>query len=425
MRVNLRDRGDRPRNSVFVRGDAGKLSTGYEVKDGALTALKPARPPAAPPVNEFFTETIAARGRHIQVWIDGVPASDVQDTRAEGTSPQKDARTAAGTISLQAFDDKANLDFRNLRLLQLPKTLGKTTAPPAAASPLEATPVSGVVVAPTQPGQQPDPTKAQVQQLMKQALATNDPAEQMRIYGDILLLDPNNQVAFTGRQQAQQKLEESKAKETRASQDKAKLTQSEEEKKEKGEAAKKDAENELVAGNIAKAQAALATARQLLPDDPTLSTLDSRISDALGYQDQIKYAATGAGVLACMGAVIFFIRNRGEKVPYLEVISGFDKGKRYTLDNEVTYIGAIKQDGAQRNDVVVRDLEHRISRFHCEFQRHGKNVYVIDNGSANGTKVDKKRTPVGKAVRVKKGSRIDLAGACVLKLGMERPKVDS
>jgi len=71
--------------------------------------------------NEFFTETIVAQGRHLSVWVNGIQVADYQDAREEGADPRKQARLAAGPISLQAHDPTTNLDFKNLRLVPLPK----------------------------------------------------------------------------------------------------------------------------------------------------------------------------------------------------------------------------------------------------------------------------------------------------------------
>jgi pSer/pThr/pTyr-binding forkhead associated (FHA) protein len=422
MRVKAKDRNDRPKSAVFVRGDAGQLFTGYEVQDGALLTPPSARP-GTTTTNEFFTETIAVRGRHIQTWVDGVPVSDVQDTRAEGTSAQKDARTAAGTISLQAFDDRSNLDFRNLRVSALPKTLGKVAAPvvTAAPPPLGATATPAGSAPPVIQTAPPiDPNRPKVQELMKKALATNDPDQQVQIYSDILLLDPNNQVAFTGRQQAQQKVDEARAKQAKDADAKAHEAQTAVENKQNGEAKLKEAEESLLARDFSRAQAALSVAERLLPGDSRLSALRTRIDQATNARERLNYALTGAGAVALMGGIVLFVRGRGPKVPYLEVVKGIDKGKRFVLDQEIMHIGAIAQDGGEKNEIVVRDMENMISRFHCEVHTRGKHVYVIDLGSANRTKVDKKAIKAGKAVLVKKGGRIDLAGTCILKLGSQR-----
>jgi hypothetical protein len=422
VRINPRDRNERPVSSVFIRGEADRMSSGYEVQNGGLAALQPARKTLVT-ANQFFTETIAVHGRHIQVWIDGVPVAAFQDTRAEGGAPEKGARTAAGTISLQVRDDRSNLDVRGVRVLQLPKAFGKAAASASTPAPAGAA-GAGASGAPAAPGTAIDPTRSQVQELMKQALATGDPAEQVEIFGNILVLDPNNQVAFSGRQQAQQKLEETNARRTEETEARVREAQTEVDNRQNAETATQGAEDALVNGDLARAQAFLSTAEQLLPGDARLSALRTRVDQAVSARDRFRYALTGAGAIALIAAVGVFIRTRGfgggRKVPYLEVIEGVDKGKRYFLDQAVTRIGAIRQDGGNTNEIVLHDLERMISRFHCEIHTRGKEIYLIDNGSANGTMLDRKRLQAGKAVAVKPGGRIDLGGTCVLKLGMQK-----
>jgi hypothetical protein len=442
IKVNSKDRTEHPRSAVFFRGDAGKLFTGYEVpvmndrrlddrgrlpagSTGGLTNLQPARRAVAND-NEFFTETIAARGRHIQVWVDGVPVSDVQDTRAEGTAPQKDARTTAGTISLQALDEKSNLDFRSLQVLQLPKILGKA---PAQLTALTAAPVTQGAAAPPTGGQPAgpsgppiDPSKPEVQQLMARAVATSDPEQLLQIYTRIQLLQPDNQVAANGRQQAQQKIDEAKAKKEKEDEAKAKEAKTLIENQQNGERATTEATSALLAGDLARAQTQLALAERLLPGDPRLTLLRQKLDLAIGARDRLWYALTGAGVLALVGSVVLFINSRGQKVAYLEVVEGLDKGKRFNLDRKVVHIGAIAKDGGDTNEIVVKDAERMISRFHCEIHKQGKKFYLIDCDSANGTMVDRKRIASGKALRIKPGTRVDLAGTCVLRLGTERAR---
>src|SRR6185437_5001718 len=110
----------------------------------------------------------------------------------------------------------------------------------------------------------------------------------------------------------------------------------------------------------------------------------------------IRYFGTGAGVVALVGIIVLYIRSRGQKQAYLEVIEGLDKGKRYNLDQDIVHIGAVPQDGGNKNEIVVRDVERMISRFHCEIHKHNGKFFLIDCDSANGTSVDKKRVSARK-----------------------------
>ena len=114
--------------------------------------------------------------------------------------------------------------------------------------------------------------------------------------------------------------------------------------------------------------------------------------------------------------------TRGRKDAYLEIIDGLDKGKTYNLDQEVIHIGAVAEDGGHKNEIVVRDMERMISRFHCEVHRRNGKFFLLDCGSANGTFVDRKRAAAGKPVRLKSGARIDLASTCALRLGWKKER---
>jgi len=440
VRVNSKHKDEHPASGVFFRGDAGQLFSGYNASlrneyrngnrsqalpdsSGGLKGLQPPRRVLSDD-NQYLTQTIAAYGRHIQVWINGYPVSDFQDTRAEGTAPQRDARTAAGTISLQSPDEKADLDFRNIHIAQLPKTLGKGPAeatavqPPPAAVPAPAAPSQpGVVIMPP-----PDPNKGKVQALMAQALATNDPQRQQEIYTQILLLDPNNSVAFTGRQQAQQKIDEANAKRAQEQAQEQQQTQSEAEKQSEGEAAKQKAETAFLNGDLDTAHTQIGIAEKALSGDPMIPDLRGRIEAAIQARTRLRFLWGGIGIAAILGLITAFWATRGKKEPYLEIIEGLDKGKKYNLDQEVIHIGAVAQDGGNKNEVVVRDVEHMISRFHCEIHKRSGQFFLIDCGSANGTHVDRNRAQPGKPIRLKSGARVELGGTCTLKLGFEKRK---
>ncbi len=136
IRTNTNDPKHHPNSGVFMRGDAGGFWTGYESQirneykgedptqpvdfgTGAIYHQNPARKIVSKD-NEFFTKTIVANGRHFSVWVNGYQVTDWEDTNPEGMDVRKkQARVAAGTLSLQAHDPTTNLDFKNIRLAEL------------------------------------------------------------------------------------------------------------------------------------------------------------------------------------------------------------------------------------------------------------------------------------------------------------------
>ncbi len=137
IRTNPPDGESHPNSGVFFRGDPGGFWTGYESQirnefekgdrskpvdfgTGGLYFYHPARR-VIPRDGEFFTKTIVARRRHIAVWVNGYLVSDFTDRRVEGKNAWREARLKRGTFSLQAHDPTTNLDFRNLRVVELPE----------------------------------------------------------------------------------------------------------------------------------------------------------------------------------------------------------------------------------------------------------------------------------------------------------------
>jgi hypothetical protein len=137
-RANAASETQHPNSGIFFRGDKGQFWSGYEAQirnefqagdrtkavdfgTGGLYNRQPARRVVSSD-NQFFFNTIATSGRHIAVWVNGFQVTDFDDPREEGMNAGQQARLAAGTISLQAHDPTTNLDFRNLKIAELPQT---------------------------------------------------------------------------------------------------------------------------------------------------------------------------------------------------------------------------------------------------------------------------------------------------------------
>ncbi|MFM8583821.1 MAG: DUF1080 domain-containing protein, partial [Planctomycetaceae bacterium] len=66
------------------------------------------------------TLTLVATGPHIGAWVNGELVTDWIDERKPNDNPRQGLRTRAGHLSLQGHDPTTNLDFRNLRIAELP-----------------------------------------------------------------------------------------------------------------------------------------------------------------------------------------------------------------------------------------------------------------------------------------------------------------
>ncbi len=137
IRTNTNDPKLHPNSGVFVRGVPGQSWSGYEAQirneysdndrekpvdfgTGAIYRFQAARK-VVPNDNEFFTMTVLARGRRLMTWVNGYPVADFYDTNPPGENVRKkEAKLTPGAISLQAHDPTTNLDFRNIRIAELP-----------------------------------------------------------------------------------------------------------------------------------------------------------------------------------------------------------------------------------------------------------------------------------------------------------------
>ncbi|MGA2137038.1 MAG: FHA domain-containing protein, partial [Bryobacteraceae bacterium] len=179
------------------------------------------------------------------------------------------------------------------------------------------------------------------------------------------------------------------------------------------------AEKAFYQGNYGLAQQLLQQAQQLIPGNPAVQ----RVTQMLRYTGMVsrfRYVAFG-GVAILAGTLVgFFLWIFAKRQPFLEAMDGEVRGMRYTVDKEVTAIGAVPELDGQKNDIVLTDRKGLISRIHCEIHWTKGKLYVVDCQSSNGTFVDGRRIPAGRMVPLGKGDRVELAKAGTLKVGFRR-----
>lgn len=69
--------------------------------------------------NEWTMMTLIAQGPNIFSWVNGYQVVEWTDTREPDENPRRGLRTQAGHILLQGHDPTTNLDFRNMRIVDL------------------------------------------------------------------------------------------------------------------------------------------------------------------------------------------------------------------------------------------------------------------------------------------------------------------
>ena len=410
-------------HTLYVRGDAGKVFTGYEIemdvdRPGAI-APKLATPRKIVPIEEVAVATVAINGRHLEVWVNGFPVTEFTDTRPEGSSAVQNARTSPGAIGLPLHNSSATADYIQVQLTTVTKPLGGLMGKPLPPPPTPAAQSGGASTIPLSPeARQEAENRKQSARLMQSALASSNLQEQMSLYRRVIELDPNNAAAVQGYKEAQDKLE----KRAEEAQKQAGLQIQNQQNETASKAALQRAETAFLLGNLPAAESQLAIAENLAPNNPAVRELRQKVNAVRAQNQRLQYLLFGGGFLAAGGlSSLFFIRLR-KKHGFVQVVSGLENGRRYSLDQDVVRIGAVAEDEGTKNDIIVRDVGHMVSRFHCEIHHDGGKFYLMDCNSANGTRIDKRPVPPDQFTRLKNGARIELASTITLMFGLERRK---
>lgn len=101
-----------------LTGTAVVRSEAFDYGTGAIYRRMPARSQAASD-GSWFTMTVAAYGRRISTWVNGIPQTDWTDNRPDNPNPRQGFRGQKGAFSLQGHDPTTNIDFRALDIQPL------------------------------------------------------------------------------------------------------------------------------------------------------------------------------------------------------------------------------------------------------------------------------------------------------------------
>jgi hypothetical protein len=119
-----------------MRGTAREPSNGYELQiqngfkhgdrsdpvdagTGAIYRRTKARW-VIPDDQAWFTATLIANKAHVSAWVNGVQVTDWSDARPSNPNPRRGLRVAAGHLSLQGHDKTTDLNFRRIRVGEIP-----------------------------------------------------------------------------------------------------------------------------------------------------------------------------------------------------------------------------------------------------------------------------------------------------------------
>lgn len=420
--------------ALYIRGDAGNLGTGYPLGVGSHAGeIGNFAHPRKPAANGDVLETVIAEGRQICIFLNGELATVYRETRPEAANAKLGARLNGGPLSLEFSQDARALNAQWVAATAIPRETGglvkvqprtpapqvaaaaATTPTPAATTTAQTAQLAAALGLPTQE------SRAKVASLMSQAIQSSDPHEQMRLYDQVVKIDPSNSAAIQGYKEAQQKADQQQQQVQQQQQQQQAQETSFNEKQQQLETNLASAQASFLGGNLKEADRYLRLSEQVGASNPLVSDLRRRIDAATSLRRRLLFTGGAVGLAALVGSgMLFFRRRRQSRFPILEVVKGLDQGRKYPLDHDIVRIGAVAQDGRQKNDIVIRDIEHLVSRFHCEIVKRDGLFLVKDMNSSNGTVVDGKTIQPGSFVPLRRRGKIDLAGSVVLRLGYER-----
>ncbi len=427
---------------MFFRGTPNQFGSGYAVSTdsatdhqlqdgksfgmGSLVKLEKSRAPSVG-AGEFFTCTVIARAHRFSVWINGTLVTDYYDSRPDGLY-----HSAAGPLGFRIENEKAILDLRDVEVASLPKGPEAPTPPKSIAAAASARAVPGLPVGPAPPAtpmMMPGPSaeerqhQEQIRKLTVEALGASTPEDAVRINKQILVLDPGDMPAQQRLDKAQTQIDAANAQREHGKQEQQASVAKLEANTTQRSALVLQSQDALLRGDPDEARDRLNDAQRLGANGPEVDRLHALIRSRLRNRLMLRMGLGGGGLVALVAPLVFLSRRRGKTVTaYLVALDGSDKGKRYLLNQEVTHIGGVAMDGGKKNEVLVRDPDRQVSRFHCEVHKRGNSCYLIDLDSSNGTFLHRRLLQPGVAAKLRDGDTFSLARTATFELRLERQR---
>jgi hypothetical protein len=258
---------------------------------------------------------------------------------------------------------------------------------------------------------------AQIRETKLKALEAEDAQDlpkALKLYKQILHLDPDDALAQRKNDELAAALTKKKTSEQAARVDEI----DEGARRSRAQQSLESAEAELIQAKRTGAGEPLERARQFLldarkyarPGDPAVDRLQTQIDQETAARRVHLFELWGFVGLAALGviAALVFYFLRGGRV--LEMIEGPQIGQQFVLQKEATALGAL----ASEVDWAIEDPLRKISRRHCDVVRQGRHYFLVDC-SLNGTFLNGRAVQKGQPALLKRGDQIGLGGAVTLR----------
>jgi hypothetical protein len=266
----------------------------------------------------------------------------------------------------------------------------------------------------------------QVRKLTIDALGASTPEDAVRINKQILFLDPGDMPAQQRLDKAQGQIDAANTQREHGMAEQQASVAKLQENSARRDALVRQTQDALLRGDLDEARDRLNDAQRIGASGSEVDRLQAFIRSRFKDRLLFRMGLGGGGIFALAALLGFFWRRRGKTVTVcLIALDGVDKGKRYLLNQEVTHIGGVAMDGGKKNEVLVRDPDRQVSRFHCEIHKRANNrCYLIDLDSSNGTFLHNRSLQPGVAAKLRDGDKFNLARAATFELRLEhhRPR---
>jgi hypothetical protein len=137
LQIDAISNGKHLNSGIFYRALPGQYWQGYEVQirnqwegddrtkpvdygTGGIYNRQPTRM-VVPSDGEWFTMTLVARGAHMATWVNGYQCTDYVDKQDDAPTARKGRYLGKGCITIQGHDPTTDLNFKNIRVADLPK----------------------------------------------------------------------------------------------------------------------------------------------------------------------------------------------------------------------------------------------------------------------------------------------------------------